>query len=974
MALIVNHNIPALQTYNAVTTTTNSLQKSIQKLSSGLRISSAADDAAGLAISEKMRAQVRGLDRAVANSQDGISMIQTAEGALSETHSILQRMRELSVQAANDTLTQQDRSYIQLEIDQLREEVTRIGNTTQFNKKKLLDGSAAVLWSSDKLSTKANINGGLRTIDQFGQKNAAEGNYKIEIKATPGQGEVKKTDEFKIKHKPVEITSASVDRKTPDKLNEPILNHITVKAASAITASGGTLDPTHTSAQTLALDMSEASVNNVSQMYLEVSDIIGTATAVSSFKVKGWYTKTDGTHGEIQDQTITGTFTEATKVNGTLNITGGSFKVGFTFGVGGGTDYTGAGFKHKPTDVAKGTSALTADDVIVTVGSTDYALKGSDVKNSTLKLHDYVGGGTVPDLEFLMPTEQVIKATANNATNKSLPIIVGTNKIPGSTVTYSAQSVEAQATAFTVTDIYRSDPGKSRADETLIKSLFSMSGFTKGNAALTFKVAQSSATGELELEVKGTYWDVDGTKTDIALKTLTWAAGGTSSDTLELGSATNVLTATNAPQQDLALFNSGDAFSVFFSQSRAADVGIEVTGTDGSKVVYNFDTNGIQGKNLDLTRYGYDAKGPEKEFGVKVKVPKNFVFAKIGDIATLNTKLRDIDKFWNSEGRFLLTDAQTLTITQGDGTKSQVTLYGDDTIHDMMNKLNNAIAVDLKQNKYVGDDANKFVTYTTAANAKSNVSAITAFGESADTAPGTFVIRSVVAGADGKLSFAGDEDLIKALSMNIMKEARESSYDVNVTDAHTGKNITAGKVTGNKLIGMVHENVDVVFDAMTGISAHLNTDTGYFEYNIATQESTILHLADNTTVFQIGANEGEDMGINIGDMRAEALGLTKVLVTDREAAARSITIIDSAIDKVSMQRAKIGAYQNRLEHTINNLTVAGENLTAAESRIRDTDMAKEMMNFTKLQIMLQAGTSMLAQANGLPQNVLGLLR
>ena len=122
MSMVVMHNIPALSAYNTVNRTSSSLQKSIQKLSTGLRINSAADDAAGLAISEKMRAQIRGLDRAVSNSQDGISMIQTAEGALNETHSILQRMRELSVQSANDTLTQQDRSYIQLEIDQLREE------------------------------------------------------------------------------------------------------------------------------------------------------------------------------------------------------------------------------------------------------------------------------------------------------------------------------------------------------------------------------------------------------------------------------------------------------------------------------------------------------------------------------------------------------------------------------------------------------------------------------------------------------------------------------------------------------------------------------------------------------------------------------------------------------------------------------------------------------------------------------------
>jgi flagellin len=117
----INTNIPALVSYNALNKTNSSLQKSIERLSTGLRINGAADDAAGLAISEKMRAQYRGLDQATSNAQDGISMLQTAEGALSETHSILQRMRELSVQAANDTLTQDDRGYIQLEIDQLKE-------------------------------------------------------------------------------------------------------------------------------------------------------------------------------------------------------------------------------------------------------------------------------------------------------------------------------------------------------------------------------------------------------------------------------------------------------------------------------------------------------------------------------------------------------------------------------------------------------------------------------------------------------------------------------------------------------------------------------------------------------------------------------------------------------------------------------------------------------------------------------------
>jgi flagellin len=114
--------------------------KSMEKLSSGLRINRAGDDAAGLAISEKMRGQIRGLDQAARNAQDGISLIQTTEGALNETHSILQRMRELAVQSSNDTNTDTDRKELQKEVNQLASEVTRIGNNTEFNTKKLLDG------------------------------------------------------------------------------------------------------------------------------------------------------------------------------------------------------------------------------------------------------------------------------------------------------------------------------------------------------------------------------------------------------------------------------------------------------------------------------------------------------------------------------------------------------------------------------------------------------------------------------------------------------------------------------------------------------------------------------------------------------------------------------------------------------------------------------------------------------------------
>ncbi|MHB9922105.1 flagellin N-terminal helical domain-containing protein [Clostridium botulinum] len=139
--MIINHNMNAMNSHRQMTANVGSAGKAMEKLSSGLRINRAGDDAAGLAISEKMRGQIRGLDQASRNSQDAISLIQTAEGSLNETHSILQRMRELAVQSRNDTNVTQDRKALSDEFKQLQEEITRIGEQTEFNTQKLLDGT-----------------------------------------------------------------------------------------------------------------------------------------------------------------------------------------------------------------------------------------------------------------------------------------------------------------------------------------------------------------------------------------------------------------------------------------------------------------------------------------------------------------------------------------------------------------------------------------------------------------------------------------------------------------------------------------------------------------------------------------------------------------------------------------------------------------------------------------------------------------
>jgi len=767
----VYHNIPALFTYNALNSTNESLQKSINKLSTGLRINTAADDAAGLAISEKMRAQIRGLDMAVRNAQDGISMIQTAEGALNETHSILQRMRELAVQAANDTLTANDRQVIQLEIDQLKEEVDRIASTTQFNKKKLLDGSASVLWSADKLETKAFVRGSLRQVDQFGQKAAAEGNFKISINATPGQGQIQKSDVFKIKHEDV-MMNVSVN---------------TNKGVNGVSIDG--------------LPAGNYSLN-----------LARVATAATATKIANY------------------------------------------------------GFD------------------IFTVAGGD-ATANANILFEVLKVDTALGQVTFRGVSYVLDKD-------GNQTN-----YVDANIVVG------GADISAYTGLGVTLDLLGIDTGDISSVKTGDKVVYQV------NAGITAANSGVQATWN---------YDVDST----------W------------------------------------------------DLGWDKTGA----LAFAFNATGIDGKTVHFrTFYLNTANGVTYEgdisarFGDLTKVSTSdtmgasFTAAYIGQVAADDVMLRDLDRFWDANGRFLLEDPQTITLIQGDGTKASITLYATDTIRNVQEKLNAAIRDQLGQGQYVSSDADKFVTYVSEGDDQANTP---------EALAGTFVIRSVVAGTNGEIAFAGDEDVIKALSLSVIQNSKENEFSVSVQDAHSGATVASNtKVTGNLLIGIVHPNVDVEFDPMADIAISWNDSTKQFELSAegGTYE-TYLHLADNSTVYQIGANESEDMGIDIGNMSTRALGIHRVLVTDRDSASRSITIIDSALDSVSNQRAKLGAYQNRLEHTINNLNTASQNLTAAESRIRDLDMAQEMMNFTKLQILMQAGNAMLAQANTLPQAVLQLLR
>ena len=802
----INTNIAAVNAYRNLSQTENEMDQSLERLSSGLRINRAADDAAGLSISEKMRGQINGLDQSSSNAQDSISLIQTAEGALDESHSILQRMRELSAQAANDTLTASDRVEIQNEIDQLSEELDRIGDTTEFNTKNLLDGSASALTSTSDAETEVHMRGSAENT----------GNFDINIKeADIGNNQVQKTD-----------------------------------------------------------IMSAAHENMEEYNYLELGD-------------------------EDGDNTIS---------IGSLN---GSYEVEIVYG----DANAGAGFEGTP-DIAADKNARTIrinhnpdlKEMIFWLRARDQASQAPNIppgadapfEDITVKINGeladlpdpdevYVEGET-PSPGDLFTIDEAVRGSLNYEKIQTDTQLVDYVYLEAAAL-YDDVTIEIEEVSEVVeggVDYYEGDPFEGEA-----------LGITVDNNRINVQYARDE---------------------------------------------------TRAPDEQAPSMQ--DLTELLDNADKVREI-VDIRGAGAGAYTNLYD------ETINL-----------KGAGISEAVPEN-------------AKLSQIDRFYDASGNFMLDEPADIELVQGDGNRTTVTLYQEDTIADVVDKLNEAIHEGLNQKRLGDSFPDAYVQYVNP-------------GEASDdelfTTEGTLVIQSAVAGVDGEISFLGDEDILNAFSIETIQESSETQYTIDVENAHTGEKVASDvEVTGNMLRGVIDENVDVEFYHSAGINKGedaeaqelpgeevegeeiyevIDTHFDSEEYDDAQQQ---VHIADNSMVFHIGANPQQNVDASIGDMRANALGVDNLIVTDQEAANRAIEQIDQAIERVSSERALTGAIQNRLEHTIDNLKVAKENLSAAESRIRDVDMAEEMVAFTRHQIMIQAGSSMLAEANMKPENVLALL-
>ena len=790
MSMIMNHDMTSLLGQRIMQRNSLAMKRSLEKLSSGLRTKIAdMDSTAELAIGETMRSRIFGMEKALNNSQDGVSMIQTAVGGLSQTQSMLNRMRELSVQAANDALTQQDRSYIQVEINEIRDHIDLIGNSTQFNRRSLLNGDSAILWSSSDNNVKAIVNGGLRSIDQYGQKYSVDGNFKLTIETRVGQAQTQKSNIFAIKH----------DNTTTSK---------TISTA------------------------------------LGVDDVYATGSTPP------------GTY----NMTLSSADGEAAKFTG-------SYKIG---------------------EAADGSKANVED--IFTLNASDGLVDNASILFEVKTINRNTGTVT-------------LRATADIMNQDG-----ATSKAVLDNIMLAEDGEE-----INLTELFGS--------ESLSIGLSGIDYISDGAAFTVSVSAQSPVESAVGLDISGT---VDGAYYD---------------------------------KWDGAPFHNEDLHYVLNGDHIA---GKELRFTN---FIINEKTGDISEGNIYLKTGATFRDFDSSEEGTLVASLKTGF---ISEAATGKTKLRDIDKFWDSQGNFLLDEPKEITLTQGDGKQAKAMLYADDTIDDVVRKFNSAIATGLGQANYV-DDASKFVSFVEGQTA------------GAEAVAGTLVMRSVLTGKRGEITMSGNEELLKAFGLNTIQESVENRYGVTVRNAHDNSLIAERvEVAGNRLIGAIHKNVDVEFEPMLGVTAAWDDTTKNFKFtdSLGGRVSEVtLHLADNTTIIQTGAGEGEDVMVNIGDMRSHALGLDGVNVMSLEDAMHSVAIIDLATDKVSMQMAKLGASQNRLEHHIGNLTDEMQALIDANSTIRDTDYAKEMVEFTKIKILMESNSAMLAQSNAIQsQSILNLMR
>ena len=1016
--------------------------KSLEKLSSGLRINKAGDDAAGLAISERMRSQIRGLDQAGRNAQDGISMANTAEGALAETQSILQRMRDLAVQGSNDTNTAQDRKQIQEEVNQLTSEINRIGNTTEFNTQKLLKGKDMPVTTTTAVNTTL-------AAGEAGVAQGVIGNFKVNANSVAGSAS---STTVQASSKDTVGRVSTVDEDTAS--TKGVKSTLTL--SNGITLQSDSTAADYDDANGLQVEIKQASTAGTETTFAQAAGLKGKVTITigtddsgnslakdrgtlfneldTAVKNATWVDATTkfsvvapaGTSSAVTNVAASGTFSGGVaEVKGDFNfdITTAFKEAGDTITIAGKT-FTGvigtadtskrqfaiaADAGTAPDAAAQATSllaALQADTDInthYTITATDENLKfvekDGQATGVALQKPTVAGAGTNDTITITDAKGQNLNVvTIQQNQDITTPAGPDTPAVAAATNAVDSMVLEASTAGAAMNGIKITFTNMGNSDNTGTVTFdgadtFAVDGNFTNQAAMLVKL-NAALTSESMSNVTATANAATAALTGLTGKTATFASGA------DLIPGTPAVTSA-VDELKVTADNTTGALTISLASKNAdkntaakIQEAIRKLSTDPATTY----TGPIDFSNFTVTAGGnWDTKTVGNSItksagtmvGGKTEVKGDYSF----EIATA-FKAGDIAEIAGQKFKAVESGA--------DATKGEFNVAGGD-VKAQATGLADAISLNSKLSNY-NASVNGF-----SVDLKEKVASGTSLSES------QLVVKAI--GTAGQYSV----DLGTALNGNGGSftidgtEIKVSNKEANVGYANgtaIKESSTAAEQT-QAVVDAINKNatLSAKYTASMGEDGSLRLTQNEGEETATAPEVTVKTAprGDFGASVQIGANAGQTMTINIKDMRSNALGVagdgsvatvaakdgkvasfvTTANVTDgtndtnvefaldlssASKATAAVSVLDDAINSVLDERSRLGAYTNRLEHTVSNLGTSSENLTAAESRVRDADMAKEMMTFQKNNILQQAAQAMLAQANQQGQGVLQLLR
>lgn len=872
MALRINTNITALNAHSNLVKNDSRLSSSIERLSSGLRINRASDDAAGLTISEKLRTQVRGINRAIMNVQDGISLIQTAEGALNETHSMLQRMRELALQSGNDTLTTSDRLEIQKEIAQLKEDINRISYGTEFNTRKLLDGSGtAKISTSDTKNLDGIVTGEVVTFSDFSVVVWPKSEY------IPGIGQ-------------------KVYSGTPEQQRSNIFTTVDGDIATGSTTLQSLSNFYDTNGHFI-LDLPQT-------LYLQGDNSQGEIIVSKDITLNQLNERILA--GMTEDQLGKGLHFEGSESlfmtygesNGQMLVTSGRN------GELGRINFTGEENLVKALGFQQ---IVVPEDPVYSIAVTNLGVPYGERETITTQIAGHRAAGLIEGIDLAFEPPLQAHVDTNSAT-------LGISIAAGFTFNIDDSTSASATVAITVTTgVFSMGQVASIMNDQLVAS----------NSMVRAKVNDHYA---IELYSLNT-----GSAAYVSISS--------NSDPLNpLGIANGRYTG-NGGNPGVA--NSYDLISSFdFSQAgTVVDFNItdrhSVTTQTSIRLTGNYTAGGlnslVEAMNMQIGANNLRVVA-ENNNGVL-------------SLRSLETGVEsNFDIVDNGGGQ---------NVSVGLRMHEQTTTSGFDG-----NPADQNFAYDQASSKF-----GYVIAEQTASAGVDNLSFFIA-----DLDGNGMVLTFTSGDGNGGTSFRSITEIANAINsqasidgVKVNAEINTSSQTMKLFSTIPGKD---GKVVMTELGSP---------DSLNTLKATFNIDPVAYENGVG-QYAFTMHVKDTSIQFQIGPNQGHTAKANIIRTDCKALGIEDLDLTTVKSSEIAIGLIDKAMQRISSERAKLGAIENRMTYTNNSLRVALQNMTASESRIRDVDMAAEVIEMTQSQILQQASNAMVGQANVSAQSVLDLLR